>query len=164
MSDRQAIAVPSHASSTLARWRRLPADERRQTLRAALALPLVGLSLRLIGYKRTRRLLEQRVMPFGLAADRDSADINVVARSVARAANHLPMYWPTCLPQSLVVWHNLRREGLPADLRIGVSKSGDTFLAHAWVEFDGQVVNDTPDVAQRFAPVELPPDVPHLRW
>ena len=48
----------------------------------------------------------------------------------------------------------LRERGVPADLRIGVSKEApdEALLFHAWVEVEGQVVNDSTDVADRFAP------------
>ena len=36
-------------------------------------------------------------------------------------------------------------------LRIGVTLEEDRLDAHAWVEQDGAVVNDDPDIANRFA-------------
>jgi len=67
-------------------------------------------------------------------------------------------YVPTngsCLRQSLLVWWLLRRREAPAELRIGVRKQ-DGFSAHAWVEVDGQPVNDAGDVAERYAAFERP--------
>lgn len=40
-------------------------------------------------------------------------------------------------------------------MRIGVGKSGDQFLAHAWLELDGRVINDRPSVTGRFAKLDL---------
>ena len=41
-------------------------------------------------------------------------------------------------------------------MRIGVGKdhAREALLFHAWVEIDGLVVNDSPDVADRFAPFQ----------
>jgi hypothetical protein len=69
------------------------------------------------------------------------------------AARHLP-WQPTCLPRSLVLWFLLRRQGVPAELRIGVQKSEHQLKAHAWVEVDHRVVNDTPDIATEYRPFE----------
>ena len=66
---------------------------------------------------------------------------NRIARLVAIAAYHGP-YRATCLRQSLALWWLLRRRGIPAELRIGVRKDDGELQAHAWVEHDGQALND----------------------
>jgi hypothetical protein len=56
-----------------------------------------------------------------------------------------------CLQRSVVLWRVLRRRELEAELRIGVRKEaagGRQF--HAWVEHDGEVLNDVPHVRERF--------------
>lgn len=123
--------------------------ERQSVAQASLLLPAVAVSLRLAGFKKTYRWLEG-YHPQGV---KDNG--NRVGESIDIAARNFPLYRPSCLPRSLVLWHMLRRRGAPADLRIGVNNAGGRFTAHAWVEQDGVVVNDTPDIAQRFAPVDL---------
>ncbi len=66
----------------------------------------------------------------------------------------------TCLPQALAAEALLRRAGHPADLRIGVAKTGPgRLLAHAWVECRGRViVGDLPERLADYAPLPpLPP-------
>jgi hypothetical protein len=48
----------------------------------------------------------------------------------------------------------LNERGVPAEMRIGVGRDrpDEALLFHAWVEVDGQVVNDSADIADRFAP------------
>jgi hypothetical protein len=78
------------------------------------------------------------------------------ALRLGRFARIAGCYVPTngsCLRQSLLVWWLLRRQGVPAELRIGVRKQ-EGFAAHAWVEVGDQPVNDAPDVAERFAPFD----------
>ena len=123
-----------------------------------LLLPAVGASLRLLGFKRTRGLLE-RFVP---SADPQRPDAttrpesaNRIARLVAVAAHHGP-YRATCLRQSLALWWLLRRRGIPAELRIGVRKDNEDCQAHAWVERDGQPLNDTQGAAMAYAPFDLP--------
>jgi hypothetical protein len=60
--------------------------------------------------------------------------------------------WPaTCLRRSLVLWALLARAGEPAELRVGFRRERGAFEAHAWVEHQGRVLNDAPDVRKRYA-------------
>lgn len=133
----------------LNRLNEMPWSERWSVVRASVLLPIVALSLRLAGFHKTYRWLED-YQPQDVK-DRSAT----TGESVDIAARNLPLYRPTCLPRSLVLWHMLRRGGAPAELRIGVSTSGGQFAAHAWVEQDGIVINDATDIAERFAPVDL---------
>lgn len=54
----------------------------------------------------------------------------------------------------MTLWWLLRRRGIPVQLRIGARKTGTQFEAHAWVEMDGRVVNDSEDVRIRYSPFE----------
>ncbi len=58
-----------------------------------------------------------------------------------------------CLHRSLVLQHWLRREGLPSYLRIGVRLEGGVLHAHAWVELDGQAVNEHSSALATFVPL-----------
>lgn len=123
--------------------------ERRSVAQASVLLPVVAVSLRLAGFQKTYRWLEgyqPTDVKVGGAPTGESVDI---------AARNFPLYRPTCLPRSLVLWHMLRRQGEPAELHIGVRRIDGDFNAHAWVEQGGMVINDAPDVAERFVPVDL---------
>ena len=63
------------------------------------------------------------------------------------------LYDATCLRRSLVLWWLLRRRGIDSALRIGVRMEDGEFMSHAWVEWQDTVLNDTPDVGQRFMAV-----------
>lgn len=81
-----------------------------------------------------------------------SAEARSLARAVGLAADH-GAGESNCLPRSLVLWSQLRRKGLEAQLRIGVAVSankGPRFVAS--VEHGGEVVNDSPDVAEQYLP------------
>lgn len=58
-----------------------------------------------------------------------------------------------CLSQSLALNRLLRQRGIEPALRLGVRLTGPRFDAHAWVEHDGRVLNDTQDVHTRFTPL-----------
>lgn len=50
----------------------------------------------------------------------------------------------TCLKQAVVLSSLLERRGIRTDLRIGVSRQGGTFKAHAWLERNGQTIPGMP--------------------
>lgn len=160
----------------LARWKSMSGDERRLWLTAWLALPMLALLLRCVGLRRTQRLLV-RVLPvhrrdaknveeaqrlfekplrnlcgtLPLCGEEVLTVAETVVRLVSSASRH-GLIATNCLPQSLLVWWMLRREGIEAELRIGVRKERQSIEAHAWVELSGQVLNDQADVEQRFQP------------
>ena len=60
-------------------------------------------------------------------------------------------YWKQvlCLQRSAATTRLLRRFGVPAHMVIGAQQM--PFKAHAWVEVDGQVVNDKPYVREMYS-------------
>ncbi len=63
-----------------------------------------------------------------------------------------------CLPKALVLKKMLRARGVPAVLRIGVSKRDELFASHAWVEVDGIAVAEPDSVKDDFSIVDHPID------
>ena len=78
-----------------------------------------------------------------------------ITKMVNIAAGH-SLFAASCLHRSLVLWWLLGREGFASDLRLGAQKAEGQFEAHAWVEYQGTVLNDTEDVHQRFATFDAP--------
>ena len=135
----------------LTRFLQLDRADKRILIQAAGLLPLVAVLLRTIGLARCWALLQRAS---GEHAPSPAGDDQVrTVRLVDIAARHLP-WQPTCLPRSLVLWFLLRRQGVPAELRIGVQKRQQQLEAHAWVEVDHRVVNDAPDIAAEYPPFE----------
>ena len=131
----------------------LDAESRRLLLTALVALPFVTLGLRLAGLRRCQRWLAHATGgtgPRGMTGD-EQKRIQRTVQMVRLAARHA-LGAPTCLPQSLGCWWLLRRQGIESDLRIGTRKENGLFEAHAWVEYQGLVLNDRSDVQQRFTP------------
>lgn len=56
-----------------------------------------------------------------------------------------------CLARSLLLFWLLRARGEPAELLIGISKEAAVLYSHAWIEFRGRVLGDTPQICGRFA-------------
>lgn len=141
---------------TSRRWRtlrRLPWSERRSAAVALLALTGIRLALASLGFRRVHGLLSRWVAASAPGAQRPpalrAAQAAATLRALDRAAGCGPSR-PSCLPRSLTLWWLLRRQGMPAELRIGVRREGDRLEAHAWVEQDGVVLGDHADVHDRF--------------
>ena len=132
------------ARATIHRFRTLTWAERRLLLQAAVLLPLVGAALRPMRLRRVLSLLD--------ALAGSASGTAVGARRTAQVVGWAARYGATrgtCLTRSLTLWCLLRRQRIAADLRIGVRREG-AFEAHAWIEHDGRVLNDTPDVRERY--------------
>jgi hypothetical protein len=118
-----------------------------RTLGFAAGLRLTRLSLRAIGFRRTVALMDgvpslpQRRPAHGGDAVRWADTINRVSGRP---------YGGTCLDRSVFLWFLMRRRSIDGRLRIGVAYDKSRLDGHAWIELDGSVINDDPDVADRF--------------
>jgi hypothetical protein len=142
----------------MTRWeklRQLTRAEFLTLLSAFLLLPLIHLLLGMLGYARLLRLI-QTLTPIREKTSMTAPAMHgakSMARMVAIAAGR-GLYRATCLRKSLLVLYLLRRMGVPAQLRFGVRLENARLEAHAWVEWQGEVVNDAADVRQRYVPLE----------
>lgn len=137
------------------RFRRLSASERRVVVSAAVALVATRLALRLAGFRFWKAALDF-TFPRQISADiRMPATVESVVRFEAAAARHL-FFRANCLERSLALWWMLRRQGVPANLRLGAQKATGAFEAHAWVELNGVVLNDPSGTHLGFTPFGSP--------
>jgi hypothetical protein len=141
------------------RFWRLSGFERGVVIEATGGLLATWLGLRLAGFRRWKSLLawlspsENAIAPLQGAFEKESAQ--VIARMQAAAARNL-FFSTNCLEQSLVLWWLLRRLGIAAELRIGARKEVGRFEAHAWVEVDSVVLNDSGAEHRHFVPFDEP--------
>lgn len=124
--------------STLRALRSLSRRELGSLARAWAYLLTANVALRFVAFPRVERLLALlsrggRPQP-AFPADR-------LAALVTAAARHhlLPM---TCLPRALALQALLRRNGIQAELRIGVRREGGALQAHAWIEHAGSPIGE----------------------
>ncbi len=136
------------------RLRRFSSLERRAQslfLRSIVMLPLVSLSLRWRGFRTTRAALER--FPPKANVEQKAATASGRAAQTAymvNLADRHGLVHPSCLAKSLTLWWLLRRQGIPADLRIGIRKEKEKFEAHAWVERDGAALNEPEEHHRHF--------------
>ncbi len=120
------------------------------------------IGLKLFGFRRTYGTLKRSASnKRGSREPESAASKKVLAKeltnAVQRANNTYALQDVNCLPESLTLWWLLRRRGIEADLRLGARKMGELFGAHAWVEYEGMVLNDTEDVRLIYVPFDFDP-------
>ena len=127
------------------RIQRFSALERRQRalfMRASVLLPLISMSLRWRGFRKTKALLQRFLsVPYRPKISDPRKDARLTTEMVRAAGLH-GIGHPSCLETSLTLWWLLARHGIASELRVGVRKEGEKFEAHAWVECEGEVLND----------------------
>ena len=122
-----------------------------------LVLPVIAISLQYLGFRRLQNLL-RKLVPTRNPGTRDHREnLWIQAQTVARiagiAVRHNP-FEPSCLSQALTLWWLLLRQGLESQIRLGVHLENSRCKAHAWVEFQDQVLNDQEDIAFFFTPFQ----------
>jgi hypothetical protein len=115
---------------------------------AFTALVVVDVGVRLFGFRRAHALL--RRLPAG-RADADKRAGRRLARALDSAAScYFKRAW--CLQRSLAAALLMRLCRWPARLVIAAQRV--PFAAHAWVEWNGVVINDDPEACAQFAVLE----------
>lgn len=133
------------------RFWQLTWQERWLLLQAFVLLPVTAVLLKLMNFQRVHSLLSHcSPMVVKNQGDDTLEQASVTARLVQAAASRIPFKLPSCLVRSTTLWYLLRRQGIGAEIRIGVNKEDGVFSAHAWVEIDGIVLNDKPDIHDQF--------------
>ncbi|MCH7666499.1 MAG: lasso peptide biosynthesis B2 protein [Acidobacteria bacterium] len=158
------------------RWRKfreLSWSDRGFLLFAIGGLAVVGLMLPVGGFERTVTRLRHSSRRAGDndpgAEDREAtgdrgtgkARGDSGAREWARRRAYLVSvaarfgpYRATCLRRSLFLWWLTRRRGLDSKLQIGVRRERSEqgkLVAHAWIELDGEVLNDRAEIVEGYA-------------
>ena len=134
-------------------WHSLSKSDRALLINAAFLLPIVATSLKTVGLRRTQSWLTRNSLgPMVPPTEQTRANARRAAQMVAVACRRHPVR-SGCLPRTIVLWSLLRRRGIDADVRIGVRCGNeDEFQAHAWLEWNGEVLNDAADVGSQYLP------------
>jgi hypothetical protein len=121
---------------------------------AVVVLPIIGLLVKRGGYRRLLDMLS-RVVPVASIPVDPLAQAMTISRLVSLAADRGPIP-ASCLSRSLALWLLLRRHGVEADVCLGVRGGATEPHGHAWVEYQGQPLNETIDVRNRFLVMHAP--------
>jgi len=148
------MAFSSTLTNKLNKFKQLSKAERWLLFQAVLLLPVIHRALTLLGYYRLRRVLEKLIPLKTITVPVNETTILQWARGMARivsiAAGH-GLYKATCLRRSLLLWWFLRGVGIQSEICFGVRMNAQQLEAHAWVEYQGMIVNDSPKVRDQYA-------------
>lgn len=154
---RCAIRQPFRRKSLIRKGRlflRLPPQQGFRLLQALVLFPIVAIGLHRLDLQRIQAILAAlSPLPSSLPLATQE-QLEQTVHLVAVAARQYSPRWANCLKRSLVLWYLLRRQGISSDLRIGVRREQGEFQAHAWVEYQGRVLNDSPDIHGVFVAFE----------
>ena len=97
---------------------------------------------RLVGWEWLEGDRRRGAMNVPGVEDADGPRIRRRVRLISVAARY-PRRWSWCLQSSLALREWLVQSNVFADLRIGVQKCDGRLQAHAWLEYQGEVLNDS---------------------
>lgn len=117
-------------------------------LRCVLMILVVKAMLKVCGSGWTIEWVRRRVQEVRFQVDLDLPIVKETEYQVAMAGALYPGR-AKCLEQSMVLYFVLRRGGVPVKFRLGVQPF--PFLAHAWVEYRGELINDVLEHTKWFA-------------
>lgn len=135
----------------LARVRGIAPHEWGTLVRAWFALLLVDLGLRRLGLQRVQRWPGFRARAAPPRSFRPTpVELNRLFHLVAIAARH-HLYPMLCLRRALVLQWLLAERGEPSEVCLGVARGTGGVDAHAWIEWEGQVIGEGEGVRERYA-------------
>jgi hypothetical protein len=129
---------------TLKRYRDRTPEERGAVTRAGLLIVILQTALKVLPFQRVMVGVDRVARPrpsVGSGQDGHSQFDRDLAVWAVEAAGRRLLSRNPCLPKALAVLILFHRAGVPAELRLGVTREADGPVeAHAWVESDGRVV------------------------
>ena len=114
-------------------------------LKAYLLITIVSLALKLCGFAKVYDWITKARSAKSEVRISDKQQIEKICFCIG-AACHYHFLRAQCLQRSLVSYYFLTRCRIQVDLCIGVTKNGDAFMAHAWLEHEGVVLGESPQV------------------
>lgn len=124
----------------------------RSRLRSRSLIIAVEICLRLMGLKRTEKIL----LHFSKKAEAPASSLEAVLLDrYITIFNYIKQFSAIkgrCLSQSLALRFLLGRQGIVCELKIGVRRNKGAFEAHAWLEWNGELVNDHPSNISSYLP------------
>lgn len=122
-------------------------------------LVLMRLALRLLGYRRCLTLLHWLSPGAAALSSQPAPRAREMALRIENAGSHWlwkRIYCPRCFERSLLLWWILHLQHIDSVIRFGARQEGERITAHAWVEQNGEVLNDATDVSSRYQFIPYP--------
>jgi hypothetical protein len=145
--------MPYVIAIKLRRFTALPPAQKRVFLCAALLLPLARLAISRVGLASSISWIEARKPASRLKPP--ISEMRAMSRLINLAANHTPS-GGSCLARSVLLKWLLLRRGVECQLHIGVRMAGKRLEAHAWIEYEGEPINDRRENCESFCAFPKP--------
>jgi len=145
------MAYLSTTKDKLLRFFSLSFKNMLKTVVYSASFHLFIIAFRLFGYKKSKKTIDMLFIP-----NKSTVDINgnflKNESTIASYATCNSPFKSTCLERSLFTYALLGLYGIKCDLKIGVNGSARDFSAHAWIEHEGNILNDTPEIINKISP------------
>ena len=129
----------------------LPVKDKIKTVLYSVVFIFFLITFRLFGYKKVRNLIDKIISSKSKAESPSENFIKNESKIIGYSAEN-SIFSATCLEKSLFSYFILGLYGINCDLKIGVNNASQEFSAHAWIEHEGQILNDTPEVIKKISP------------
>jgi len=129
--------------SSLKKFLILPFFDKFVLFYSILMFSILTILFPIISYKKIFILLKKISNSKDLINDNSSVE---TAKNISQLVKSASIRFPlkvTCLKESLTIWFLLRLLKINSDIQMGVSKTEEEFNAHAWVECQNEIINDT---------------------
>lgn len=129
-------------------------------LRSLALVGIVRFGLWVLPYRTVQRLIDPGPSDVPSLTIQEGAPYQRRVVAAVEAVGRRLLGDKPCLTQALVAQRLLRQGGYETSLHLGVSKDGQTLLAHAWLEREGYVVIGGGVSQVRYTPLSpVRPDV-----
>lgn len=123
---------------------------------AMIMLPSIRLSLKVSGFNKTYQRIISQTLEAQIPKELSNLYIKQakdISRIIDIASTH-GFYQANCLTRSLLLLSILKKQNIACQLMIGVNQQStnsiNDFSAHAWVESEGEVLNDRSNICTSF--------------
>jgi len=133
----------------LSKFLNLTFKDKIKTVIYSLIFHIFILTFRIFGYKKIKNLIDKAI-----STQNNSKNNNFIVNESKNIGHSVgnSLFKSTCLEKSLFTYLILGMYGIKTDLKIGVSNFTEEFSAHAWVEYQGMIVNDLPETIENISP------------
>lgn len=125
---------------------------------------LIELNLKWFGLKSTQRLLTFFSGKNPVVSSQDQIPVTDYYITYFNARDVNKTLYGRCLSRSLAMRFLLLKKGIETELKMGISVHSGKMEAHAWLEKNGQVLNDHPSVVKQYTPLSAQAVNPNLKF
>jgi len=128
----------------------------RQILTVFGRILAIRIGIRFWGFGKLYRRLHTHTERFQNRVTDDGSRLDRarhVSDIVCRVNRDYLLFRAECMVESLALWWLLRCYGIDSDLRLGVRTITGRFESHAWVEYQGVVLNDIDRIGIIYTPM-----------